>query len=308
MSKRIIKLLAISINCFILIIGCKSKPYEMVSPTTGKIKIAVDENLKDIIEQEKQIFESIYKYAQIELQQVPENTLINTLYSDSVKTAFIARSLSQEEMNFFKQRSIYPRLIQFATGALAFIVSSEYPDSAYTYESFLSLLSDPKRGKHFIIENNKSGIASQILQIIGKDTLPSNFYAKQTKNEIYQYIRQDLAAIGIIDYSDISDSDLPSNNQLFETTKLLAIARPKDSVQHGYIKPYQYNLQDRLYPFTRDLYFVSTSGLNDVGMGFIAFVAGEIGQKIVLKSGLLPKYQSERWIELKSSPKPVIER
>ncbi|MEO5583173.1 MAG: hypothetical protein ABIR66_10805, partial [Saprospiraceae bacterium] len=120
------------------------------------------------------------------------------------------------------------------------------------------------------------------------------------------YIQLDHAAIGIIDYSDISDSDLSSNKQLFQATNLLAITRPKDSVQHGYLRPYQYNLQDRLYPFTRDLYFVSTSGLNDVGMGFIAFVAGEIGQKIVLKSGLLPKYQTERWIELKSGPKPVI--
>ena len=34
------------------------------------------------------------------------------------------------------------------------------------------------------------------------------------------------------------------------------------------------------------------------GIGFASFITGEIGQKIILKAGLLPKYQSERIIEL----------
>ena len=292
----------------ISMIQCKSKPYEMVSPTTGNVKIAVDENLKDIIAQEKEIFESIYKYAKVDLLILPENTLINNLYSDSIHGAFLTRNLTTEELDFFKQKQQYPRPVHFATGALAFVVSNQYPDTAYTYETLVSFLSDPSKGKKFIIENNKSGIATQVLKIIGKDSLPKNIYAKLSKKEIYDYIHQDLNSIGIIDYSDISDSDLPSTKELYLNNNLLAISRPKDSVQHGYIRPYQYNLKDKLYPFTRDLYYVNTSGLNDVSAGFIAFVAGEIGQKIILKSGLLPKYQSERWVEFKSYSKPIIEK
>lgn len=280
----------------------------MVSPTTGRVRIAVDENLKDIIQQEKEVFESKYKYASIDLINMQETPLLNSLYSDSIKAAFLARNLSEKETNYFHQKQIYPKPVLFATGALAFIVSNKYPDTSYTYETLLSFLNDPGKGKKFIIENSKSGIAAEIMHLINKDTLPRHFFSKQTKSEIYDYIHQDLSAIGIIDYSDISDSDLPSTKALYLTTNLLAISRPKDSTQHGYLRPYQYNLQDRLYPFTRDLYFVSTSGLNDVAQGFIAFVAGDIGQKVILKAGLLPRYQTERWIELKSSPKPVIER
>jgi phosphate transport system substrate-binding protein len=280
----------------------------MVSPTTGRVRIAVDENLRDIIQQEKEVFESKYKYASIDLVNMSETPLLNGLYNDSIKAAFLARNLSEKELNYFHQKQIFPKPVLFATGALAFIVSNKFQDTAYTYETLLSYLMDPNKGKKFIIENSKSGIAAEIMHLIHQDTLPPHFYAKQTKTEIYDYIHQDLSAIGIIDYSDISDSDLPSTKALYLTSNLLAIARPKDSTQHGYLRPYQYNLQDRLYPFTRDLYFVSTSGLNDVAQGFIAFVAGDIGQKVILKAGLLPKYQSERWIELKSSPKPVIER
>jgi hypothetical protein len=35
-----------------------------------------------------------------------------------------------------------------------------------------------------------------------------------------------------------------------------------------------------------------------VGIGFASFIAGEIGQKIILKAGLLPRYQSERVLEI----------
>jgi phosphate transport system substrate-binding protein len=46
------------------------------------------------------------------------------------------------------------------------------------------------------------------------------------------------------------------------------------------------------------LYFISKTGREDVGIGFASFICGEIGQKIILKAGLLPKFQSERNIEL----------
>ena len=78
----------------------------------------------------------------------------------------------------------------------------------------------------------------------------------------------------------------------------MGVTRPADSTQMGFVQPYQYNLQDRKYPFTRDLYFISKTGREDAGIGFASFICGEIGQKIILKAGLLPKFQSERTIEL----------
>jgi phosphate transport system substrate-binding protein len=80
--------------------------------------------------------------------------------------------------------------------------------------------------------------------------------------------------------------------------QLVGISRPADSLQMGFVRPFQYNLQDNLYPFTRDLYFISNSGKSDVGIGFATFICAEIGQKIILKAGLLPTYQTERIIEI----------
>jgi phosphate transport system substrate-binding protein len=38
----------------------------------------------------------------------------------------------------------------------------------------------------------------------------------------------------------------------------------------------------------RDLYIVNCQGYSGLEWGFTSFVAGDVGQRIVLKSGLLP--------------------
>lgn len=289
-------------------VSCKNNPEELVSPTTGKLNIMADENIQDIVEQERDIFESTYRYAKLSIKYDSEYNTLNSFFNDSMDVIFTTRALTNAELDFFKKKKIYPRQIHFASGALAFISSKQAQDTSYSYEDFLQLLKDSTQGKIFVIENAKSGIANQIMQTIGKDQLPAHFFAKSSKEEVIQYVQQHPESIGIIDYSAISDSDASYSNEILNSVQLIGIARPKDSLQKGYLRPFQYNLQDKFYPFTRELYYITKTGLNDVSTGFIAFIAGDIGQKIVLKAGLLPVYQTERWIELKSGSKPKIEK
>ncbi len=270
----------------------------MTGPTMGKLDILADESLKYIIEQEEDIFERTYKYADVNIRYMPEFELFKTFMSDSFKTAIISRALTNEERQFFIDRGVTPREFPFATSALAFITSGQPKDTAYTYEQMMSFWNRPEAGKIFVIENAKSGIAYEVMRLLGTNTLPSHFYALKDKNEVIKYLGEHENAIGIVDWSDVSDSDNPNAKNIMTGVNLLGISRPLDSIQNGFIKPYQYNLQDRQYPLTRDLYFISTTGMSDVGMGFATFIAAEIGQKIILKAGLLPKYQYERIIEI----------
>ena len=270
----------------------------MTGPTIGKLDILVDESLKYIIEQEEEIFERTYKYADVNIRYMPEYELFKTFMNDTFKTAIISRALTNDERQFFIDKGVTPREFPFATSALAFITSGQPKDTAYTYEQMMEFWNKPESGKIFVIENAKSGIAYEVMRLLGRDTLPSHFYALKDKNEVIQYLGEHENAIGIVDWSDISDSDNPDAKNMLAGVNLLGISRPVDSIQNGFIKPYQYNLQDRQYPLTRDLYFISTSGMSDVGIGFATFIAAEIGQKIILKAGLLPKYQYERIIEI----------
>ncbi|MEP6647711.1 MAG: substrate-binding domain-containing protein [Saprospiraceae bacterium] len=282
-------------------VACVKKPGEMSGPTIGKLSVVADESMKDIVEQEENIFERDYKYAKLDISYMNEYDMFEKFEADSVDAIMTTRPLTKEETEHFENLHRYPRETSFAKGAVAFIANKNRPDTAYTYEAMLSMFNDASKGKVFIIENAKSGITNYILQLIHQSKLPDHFYSLGSKKEVMDYLMKHDDAIGIVDWSDLSDSDSQSAKEILNSIRLLGTSRPVDSIQHGFIQPFQYNLQDNIYPFTRDLYFISKTGMTDVGTGFASFMTGVVGQKIVLKAGLLPKFQSERILEIRNT-------
>ena len=270
----------------------------MTGPTIGSQEILADESCRSIIEQEEDIFERTYKYAHLSITYTNEQEVFQRFLSDSVQAVMTTRPLTSEEENYLIENGVTPRAYTYATSAIAFVKNNKAKDTTYVYEELLQLFSQGGSDVIFVLENARSGIAFALMELMNADKLPAHFYALNTKEEVLAYIQEHAQAIGIIDYGDISDSDSALTKDVLEKVRLLAISRPADSTQVGFVQPFQYNLQDRKYPFTRDLYFISKSGKSDVGIGFASFICGEIGQKIVLKSGLLPKFQSERIIEI----------
>ncbi|HEX5112249.1 MAG TPA: substrate-binding domain-containing protein, partial [Saprospiraceae bacterium] len=257
-----------------------------------------DETMKNIVQQEEEIFERTYTYAHLNIQYASEYDVIDAFLKDSIRTIMINRALTNEEREYFTQQKANPRQIIFATGAIAFIKNLKAMDTTYVYEDLMSRFKDDSGATVFVLENAKSGISQELLNLLKLEKLPKHFYALNTKQEVMEYVESHDNAIGIVDYSDFSDSDSAFTKDVLSKIHLLGVTRPADSTQFGFVKPYQYNLQDRKYPFTRDLYFISKTGREDAGIGFASFICGEIGQKIILKAGLLPKFQSERTIEL----------
>ncbi len=292
-------LLVLSFQFFLT--SCSDDKQEMTGPTIGRITVGCDESLKDIISQEEQIFERTYKYASLDITFTSDFDLFNQFFSDSLDAIVASRTLSQEELNRLEQKQIYPRQYAFATSAIAFIQKKSDLDSNYTYEQLTSALKDESQGKIFVIESNRSGIPSFLFDVLDTTSLPKHIFALRDKEEILEYIIGQDNAIGIIDWSDISDSDAAYSKLFLQDISLIGISNSKDSIQGNFLRPFQYHLQDNNYPFTRDLYLINKSGVYDVGTGFAFFMCGEIGQKIILKAGLLPKFQTERTIELKNT-------
>ena len=287
---------------FLLLIGitfgCVKKPEEMEGPTIGKLNILADESIKDIVMQEEEIFEREYPYAHLDIRYTNEYDMFSALLKDSIDVIVSTRALNPEEMKYLQQRNSLPKTYPFATSAIAFIRNRNSQDTTLAYEQLFSLFRNEASGTNFVIENVKSGITGEILRLLNADKLPAHFYALPSKKEVLEYIQAHDNAIGIIDYSDISDTDNAYTAQVLASIHLIGLTRPADSTQVGFVKPFQYNLQDWKYPFTRELYVISNTGKSDLGVGFASFICGEIGQKIILKAGLLPKFQTERQIEI----------
>jgi phosphate transport system substrate-binding protein len=76
---------------------------------------------------------------------------------------------------------------------------------------------------------------------------------------------------------------------LVKQLKVMAVKNSKGLAgSDKYYKPTQNNLALGLYPLSRELYIINCEGGAGLGTGFAAFLAGERGQRIILKSGLLP--------------------
>ncbi|HRI02067.1 MAG TPA: substrate-binding domain-containing protein [Saprospiraceae bacterium] len=279
------------------------------SPTHGSIIISCDRALEGIIRQQEEIFERNYPYAHINLLIAEENEVVKAFLSDSLPIMIIPRDLDSSEIKYFQSQEIIPRRYILAETALAFIAHPESKDTALAYEQLTDLICN-KPQTHFqslIVENTKSGIARQLISLCSSEKFPAHIYSKENKLQIFDYVAQHPEALGVVDWSAISDSDDAEAKKLLSKVKLIGIYRPKDSIPNEITYPYQYDLQDKHYPFTRSIYLISRSGKNDLGLGFASFMAGEVGQKIMLKAGLLPKFQTERWIEIKNSDPKIVQ-
>ena len=90
--------------------------------------------------------------------------------------------------------------------------------------------------------------------------------------------------IGVIGVNWLSQP-VPAMQKYVDNVTTLSVKGLKD---YNYYIPSQNNIAEGKYPLARDLYIINCQGFSGLGMGFASFVAGDVGQRIVLKSGLLP--------------------
>ncbi len=291
-----VKIGIVLIFSFIFIISCQKqekKKFENFA-TMGDAEIWCDISLKKIIEQEEDVFENDYKYAKLNIHYLHEQEILKAFYKDSLKVMIVSTNIDSNDIRKFNNRKVFPRQYKFATSAIAFITSLDNKLDSIKKDVLIESLRMPNSKQRFVIENTFSGIASNILKSIGMEKFNNNVFAKSSKREIIDWIKQNPKDIGLVDWSELSDSDDLEAKKMLGEVKLIAISN--SITDNQYYKPYQYNLNGN-YPFTRELFLIRRHGNTDVSLGFASFICGEIGQKIVLKTGLLPHYQTERWIE-----------
>lgn len=290
---------------------CKDPKTSESSPTIGDVSIACDIQIRDLMLQQEAIFEQRYKYADVKLEFYNERDLMRLWLADSFRNVVIGRSLDSLEIRHFRtDRQVNPRHFPFAIGAIALLANESNKDSTISYEEFIMLCSGKPEGRgsyqSIVIEDAGSGLALYILGLIKANEFKGPVYALNDKSSILDYLKKDAKAIAVVDWAEFSDSDDTQKKSTLKGLRRIAVSRPVDSTQYGFLLPDQYNLQDKRYPLQRTWQFVSCSGKSDLALGFASFVAGEIGQKIVLKAGMLPIFQTERWIELKNGDYKII--
>ena len=295
-----------------VLVGCgASDSLTQESTTRGSIRIATDDSYSRLISTEVETFESLYKYAKIAVTEGPEGEVMDLLINDSVRAVVISRELTETEKGYLESNKIIPRSTKICTDGLAFVVNKEAADSNFSFNKLKNIftgnikdwsqLSASKDNSPIVMvfDHPKSGNARFIRETFGIDTFPAVCSAVKSNQEVIAYVEKNRNAIGIIGSNWISDPDDSVSGDFMSRVRLVGVSSENDpDAVLGFHKPYQGYLADKSYPFRRDVFIINRELGTRLATGFSSFVAGDKGQRIILKAGLVPAYGVIRLVEV----------
>ncbi|MDZ4751447.1 MAG: substrate-binding domain-containing protein [Flavobacteriales bacterium] len=282
--------------------SCKNYDRNADSIQSGKLKIGIDDSYTLMMDSQIFVFEQIYKYADVVPFLKPEADVITDLLNDSIQAAVICRPLNEAELAMFKAKDRLPESVAIAQDGLAFILHPDKQDSVFTMAQvegfftgevgFWSQISSTGGDDEITIvfDNNKSCNYRYIKErFLKTETFPTNCFAVNSNEEVINYVATHPDAIGVISVSWISDVHDPTANSFVKKVKVAGIIDPANLKKPGMPrKPVPAYIYDKSYPFHRTVYAIRTGLKGTLGTGFVSHLAGEKGQLIMQKMGMVP--------------------
>lgn len=307
--KRNVRIVLVALT----LVACSSRNKDgniLDTPTSGEITIAVDESLKPLIDAEVKAFEGLYRYAHINVVYTSEEEAVNALLKDSARLCIVTRRMVPAEEGVLINNAIIPQQLTVAKDGVALIVNRQNSDTTIRLSELKKILggngkkwnyADGKSTTYkftMVFDQPNSGIIRFLRDSIAiPDSLPDYCFAVNGNKAVVDYVSTNPNAMGLIDVSWISDPDDSTANTFLRSIKVMAVS--DDSV---FYQPHQAFIAQNKYPLLRDVVMISREARAGLASGFMAFVASDKGQRIVLTSGLVPATMPVRIIEVNHEP------
>lgn len=276
--------------------------------TSGEVNIVVDESFQKLFDSQVFTFESIYENADIKVDYLPENEALDRMMKDSCKVVVMCRDITAAERKSFEAQNLFPISTKIAEDAIVFLVNPENPDTTLTVEKIRAILEGKDSlwtqlnkqsqltGINVVFDNAGSANARYMKDtLLGGKEFSKNVFAVKSNPEVIEYVNTHKNALGVLSVNWISDMDDSTTTNILKKVRVVAIA--KDEVSAPF-KPYQAYIKTREYPFTRSVYMINRQTRAGLGMGFVSFVAGDKGQLMILKAGLVPATAPVRLVQV----------
>ncbi len=305
-------LLGLLLSIAFTLVSCEQRGKDgkvLDTPTSGSIRILVDEAYQPVIASALDVFDTLYPRTDVQAEYVAEGEAVAALLRDSVQVIIIGRALTEEEIKrHFEPRGFRPAMTLIAYDAVAFIVHPSNPDTLLTQEQLRQIVTGQKtrwrdiRARAssdsivLVFDHALSGTVRYVRDSIGSGTpLPANAFALKGNAEVIDYVARHPNALGIIGANWISDADDKGVQSFLREIKLVDIAPATGKEGFG---PYQAYLATGQYPYKRAVYVINAQARTGLGLGLAAFLASDPGQRIIHKDGLLAAQAPIRLIQL----------
>ena len=273
----------------LLFIMCNQKEQKKADKESilkGSTTIFVDETLAPIMEDQVAVFESNYE-AKVKLVSKSESETLISLFKQKSAIAVLTRNLTNEENKIFEQKKITPKITKFATDAIAFISNKSTKDTLIDLKNVVEFMQGkPSSSIRGLVFDNPNSSTVRYMNLLAEiKSIPENgVYSFKTNDEVIKFVAQNKGMIGVVGVNWLFQP-MPEMKKFVDMVNVLSV---KGLTGENYYAPSQNNIAEGKYPLARDLYIINGQGYSGLGMGFASFVAGDIGQRIILKSGLLP--------------------
>ena len=234
-------------------------------------------------------------------------------------------------------RSKYKRVVRqqpIAVDAVALIINKDNPVDALSMEQIKQIVNGEISKWSQLAVNDTANIkivfdnaGSSTVSYIRNAFLPegktvsslSNAYAQKNNAEVFDIVKQDKDALGIISVSWLgedlqvakrvpmdqrmeiyqNENDTIKTNLTTEV-KILKVSNPNEENDYSSVSyaPYQKYIFTGEYPLVRKVYMISTASNSTVMHSFYVFMTGFVGQKIIGKTGILPYTNNPRVVQI----------
>lgn len=311
---------------FLILHSCSSKstkPTRGDTPTSGVADVAIDECLAPIMQQQINVFESKYNEASIIPSFTNEFNAYDLLVKDSLRLIFGARELTENERQAIRENKRTPRSQRIAVDGIALIVNKANSDTLITTADIRRIMSGEVRNWSDLYPGSKLGeIAigfdspnSSTVRFIKEsinngNPLGTNVAAKSVdqayleidgetpSQKVINFVASTPNALGIIGVGWISNPSDSTNLSFDSHIRVMAVSEENVATKSNSYKPYAAYLAMEKYPLRRDIYAIITDVRGGLPSGFLNFVAGDQGQRIIVKSGLMPATRPMRLVRV----------
>jgi phosphate transport system substrate-binding protein len=299
--------------CASVLFSCNNSQSKKASetPTAGNIKISVDESYKSIMDSQIYTFQKLYTKAFVTAAYTTESQAFKDLLNDSSRLIIVSRKPSKNENDFIKQKNTKLRVTKLVVDGLALIVNPENSDTLINEAQLTAILQGKittwselgitkNMSKIALVFDSNEGANARYLKdsLLKANVFSTACFALKNNQEVIDYIAKNKNAIGVISVNWISDRDDPNVETFLSKIKLMSVGNDDDYDHRDFVKPFQAYLATKEYPLWRSVYAILREPRNGLGTGFVSFIAGEKGQRMFLKAGLVPINVPIRFVEV----------
>jgi|WetSurMetagenome_2_1015567.scaffolds.fasta_scaffold09966_4 phosphate transport system substrate-binding protein len=299
-------ILYLSVLLMLLLAGCTREPGS-TTLTKGTLRIDCDAAIYPALRLVAEEFHSQYPDARVDVRSVEAREATANFVNDSVHVIAIARSLNAEERATLAATKTWFEEYHVAQSAIAVLAHKENPVTELRMGQLDSILTGSvtawpgwKAGGNIdIVVSDVNSSTNEVLRALvlrgKKFALSASVIAGS--GDLMEHVRSTRNAIGVTNVAWLMGVE--------QEFSLIGLSRPgvaADSTQRvgKAYTPVQGYVYKGYYPLSTPVNMYSRELNRDVSMGFIAFATGIQGQKVFLKSGLVPVTMPVRLIQLTS--------